>query len=105
MKFERDDYDPVLADEARHDRNCELANETRQALVDEATEAISGSIAYGEYDADLASYFDAAVLMRIARIFATLDFELAYSLLSNDLSHIKTGLQDYARTHAEQRIE
>jgi hypothetical protein len=97
--------DPVLQDEARHDRECELDREIWQATIDEETDDILNRIAYGEYDADLASYFDGAVLMRVARIFATKDFELAYSLAGGDLIDIKNGLREYARDLAKMRIE
>ena len=97
--------DPVLVDEARHDRECELDREIWQAAVDEETDNILGRIAYGEYDADLASYFDAAMLMRVARIFATKDLELAYSLAGGSLIEIRQGLREWARDLAKTEIE
>ena len=105
MKFERPDYDPVTRDEARHDRESETAREVREALIDQEVDEILLNAAYGEHDADLADYFDAKILMRIARLMATKDFELAFSLVAGDLIDIRTGIKDYARNLAETRVD
>ena len=105
MNFERPDYDPVTRDEARHDRECETAREVREALIDQQVEEILESIAWGYHDADLADYFNASMLMRVARIMATKDLELAFSLVGGDLLDIRTGIKDYARNLAEMRID
>jgi len=105
MGFERTDYDPVTRDEARHDRECETAREVREALVDQEAERILQNTAYGGHDYHLANYFDARMLMRVARIMATKDLELAFSLVGGDLIDIRTGIKDYARNLAETRIE
>ena len=103
--FERQDYDPVRRDELRHDQECERAREVREALIDEEVNEILLNAAYGEHDADLADYFVARMLMRIARLMATKDLELAFSLVGGDLIDIRTGIKDYARNLAEMRIE
>ena len=105
MGFERTDYDPVTRDEARHDRECETAQEVREAMVDQEMETILLNTAWGNHDADLANYFDAGMLMRIARIMATKDLELAFSLVGGDLIDIRTGIKDYARNLAETRVD
>jgi len=105
MAFERQDYDPVARDERNHDRDCEEAREKREALIDQEVDEILLNTAYGEHDADLANYFDARILMRIARIMATKDLELAFSLVGGDLIDIRTGIKDYARNLAEMRID
>ena len=105
MGFERTDYDPVTRDEARHDRESETAREVREALIDQQVEEIYESIAWGCHDADLADYFNGSMLMRVARIMATKDLELAFSLVGGDLIDIRTGIKDYARNLAETRID
>jgi len=105
MAFERQDYDPVTRDEARHDRECETAREVREALVDQEVEDILQEIDWGEYDNDMFNYFPPAMLMRIARIMATKDLELAFSLVGDDLLNIRAGRLDYARNLAETRVE
>ena len=91
--------------ELRHDQTCETAQEVREALVDQEVDEILLNAAYGEHDADLADYFDAKILMRIARLMATKDFELAFSLVAGDLIDIRTGIKDYARNLAETRVD
>ena len=105
MGFERTDYDPVTRDEARHDRECETAQEVREALVDQQVEEILENVAWGYHDADLADYFNGSMLMRVARIMATKDLELAFSLVGGDLIDIRTGIKDYARNLAETRVD
>ena len=105
MGFERPDYDPVTRDEARHDRECETAQEVREALVDQQVEEILENVAWGYHDAGLADYFSASMLMRVARIMATKDLELAFSLVGGDLLDIRTGIKDYARNLAETRVD
>ena len=105
MGFERTDYDPVIRDEARHDRECETAQEVRAELIDQEVETILQNASWGHHDADLADYFDARMLMRIARIMATKDLELAFSLVGGDLIDIRTGIKDYARNLAETRVD
>ena len=94
---------PVVLDELAHDKRCEHAQELVDAQIDALLPGIQEQIEWGEYDADLASYFDSPMLGRIARTFATNDFELAYSLCSDDLLQIRIGLEEYARDMAERR--
>jgi len=91
--------------ELRHDQTCETAQEVREALIDQEVDEILLNAAYGEHDADLADYFDAGMLMRVARIMATKDMELAFSLVGGDLIDIRTGIKDYARNLAETRVD
>jgi len=105
MGFERTDYDPVIRDEARHDRECETAREVRDAQIDEALGPIMDRITWGERDRDMANYFDSTVLMRIARTFATVDLELAFSRCGGDLLEIRRGIKEYARDLAEMRVD
>ena len=101
----------VRQEEARFDRTCEQAQEIREAQLDQAIETVMDKIAQGEMDSDMANYFDAAMLMRIARIFSTYyrytkdgkvcDFELAYAVTAEARLHIKNGIKDYAKDIAE----
>ena len=97
--------DPVVTDEARHDRDCELAREVIGAQIDALIPGIQDEIAYGEYDADLTSYFDGTMLARVARTFATVDFELAFSRCSDDLLQIRSGIDEFAKDLATKRVE
>jgi len=97
--------DPVLQDEERYDRECQIADKARQAAVEELQEKILEDVAFGAYDTDLSSYFDASVLMRIARIYALKDPELALSLTWGDLVDIKNGMEEWALDMAERRVE
>ena len=95
--------DPVVMDEARHDRECAAELKRLEAAIDEATAEIIGETEYGALDSDLLNNFDGVILMRIARIFATKDPKLAYSLTHGDLQDIRNGIEDYARDLAERR--
>lgn len=81
---------------AESERVSSLADVVDPAVYDLAAD-FDREIAWGEYDDDLASYFDAKVLARVARIFATKDLELAYSLCHGDLDEIRKGVKDYAQ--------
>ena len=95
----------VAEDELAHDKRCQLAQEAVDAAIDELLPKIQDEIAYGEYDADLNTYFDGPMLARVARTFATVDFELAYSRCSDDLLQIRSGIDEFAKDLATKRIE
>ena len=100
-------YDPVVMDELRHEKACQMAQEATEAAIDEILPGIHNEIACGEYDRDLASYFDNSMLMKIARNLAganePFDLGLAYSRVAGDLMEIRSGIDDYAKDLAKQR--
>ena len=98
-------HDPVLIDEAAHNKRCEQAQELADAQIDALIPGIQDEIAYGEYDADLNTYFDGPMLARVARTFAQTDFEQAYSRCSGDLIDIRRGIDEFAKDLATKRIE
>ena len=99
----------VEAEELAHDKRCQTAQEATEAAIDEILPGIHEEIACGEYDRDLASYFDDSMLMKIARNLAganePFDLGLAYSRVAGDLMEIRSGIDDYAKDLAKQRVE
>ena len=94
--------DRVMMDEARYDRDCELAREVLVAQIDEIMDVVWKEVDAGEHDRELfsSSWFDQTMVSRMARRVAAGQDQLA-----GDLADYSLQLTDYVRDVAELRAE
>ena len=97
--------DPVLADEARHDRGD--APETDADRLDNEIDTIWNEVLDGQHDREIfeSSYIDTELMGRIARI-AACGYKTNYPapIPATDLNDLKLQIADYVKDAAELRL-
>jgi hypothetical protein len=101
--------DPVVADEIRHDRDLEHAQELVAAQIDEMMDTVWDEVADGEHDRELtqSSWIDTTTLARIARIAACnspAKIQFGPAIPAHDLNDLYLQITDYVRDVAEMRV-
>ena len=89
-------------EEAKYDRDCELAQEARGAQIDEAMDVVWKEVDAGEHDRELAnsSWIDQTMVARMARRGCS-----GMSQLAGDMSDYSLQLTDYVKDVAELRMD
>jgi hypothetical protein len=103
----RKPLDPVIADEIRHDRDMEHAQELVAAQIDEMMDTIWDEVADGEHDSELfdSSWLDATTMARVARIAAcNSKVQFGPAIPAHDLNDLYLQITDYVRDVAEMRL-
>jgi hypothetical protein len=95
--------DPVLTDEAKHDRDCQKAESKREHAVGLEMVEVWEEINYGEHDAEISSssWIDQEGMTRVA-VQQALNSKYPDVHAMNDLA---LQLEDYVRDVAERRVD
>ena len=92
--------DPVTADELRHDKELEQAQELLDARIDELIPKVWEEVNNGDHDDELSqsSWVQLDAAMRIARVMAD-----GGDIRLGDLDDLNLQITDYVRDVAERR--
>jgi hypothetical protein len=104
--------DPVLHDEARHDRRtfagAEQAQELAQEQLEQEMDAVWDEVLEGEHDREIfqSSYVDTELMCRVGRISACgYGKQFAPAIPAIDLNDLKLQITDYVEDCAKMRLE
>jgi hypothetical protein len=97
----RQPLDPVVADEIRHDKELEHAQELVDAQIDETMDTIWAEVAEGEHDIEMveSAFIDVGLMSRIARSEAS-----GTAIHPCDPKDLYLQITDYVRDVAEMRL-
>jgi hypothetical protein len=104
--------DPVMADEARHDRKtfagAEQAQELVGATLDTEKDKVWNEVLEGEHDREIfeSSFVDTELMGRVGRI-AACGYGKAFApaIPATDLADLKLQIDEYVQDVAELRLE
>ena len=104
--------DPVMADEAKHDRRtfagAEQAQELAQEQLEQEIDKVWDEVFEGEHDREIfeSSYVDTELMCRVGRMAAYgYGLQFAPAIPATDLNDLKLQITDYVKDAAELRLK